>query len=91
MVQLINSNRNAANTNVQFDRFLEDTRQFREIYQFTERETEILWLVACGFQAKEIALQLNVSTRTVETHKHNLFRKTGRRSALKLVRDIYSL
>jgi len=43
----------------------------------TEREREILILVAQGNSNKRIAQQLDVSVRTVETHRLNLRRKLG--------------
>jgi DNA-binding NarL/FixJ family response regulator len=41
----------------------------------TERETEILRLLAKGFRYKEISDQLNISTATVRTHIHNIYEK----------------
>lgn len=46
----------------------------------TDREREVLKLVATGLSTKEIASQLDISTRTVETHRANLMRKLGVRS-----------
>jgi DNA-binding NarL/FixJ family response regulator len=46
----------------------------------TEREREVLRLVAQGLATKEIAGQLDISGRTVETHRANLMRKLGLRS-----------
>ena len=41
----------------------------------TERETEILKLIAAGFSNKEIGDQLYISHRTVDTHRTNLMKK----------------
>jgi RNA polymerase sigma factor (sigma-70 family) len=41
----------------------------------TERETEILQLLAKGFRYKEISDQLNISAATVRTHIHNTYEK----------------
>ncbi len=41
----------------------------------TERETEILKLIAGGFSNKEIGDQLFISHRTVDTHRTNLMKK----------------
>lgn len=46
----------------------------------TDREMEVLKLVARGFSTKEIASQLDISGRTVETHRANLMRKLNLRS-----------
>jgi two-component system response regulator NreC len=43
----------------------------------TPRETEILGLLALGYMNPEIADQLVLSVRTVETHRANIQRKTG--------------
>jgi DNA-binding NarL/FixJ family response regulator len=50
------------------------------------REREVLHLIAEGFAAKEIAQQLNISTKTVEAHRTSLMRKVGVRKATELVR-----
>lgn len=41
----------------------------------TERETEILKLIAKGFTNKEIGAQIHLSYRTVDVHRANLMRK----------------
>jgi DNA-binding NarL/FixJ family response regulator len=41
----------------------------------TERETEILKLIAAGFSNKEIGDRLFISHRTVDTHRTNLMKK----------------
>jgi DNA-binding CsgD family transcriptional regulator len=46
----------------------------------TERETEILKLVALGNASKEIADRLNISTHTVITHRKNITEKLGIKS-----------
>lgn len=51
----------------------------------TEREQDVLVLVAEGFANKEIAARLGVSPRTVEKHVEALLRKTGARSRTQLV------
>jgi DNA-binding NarL/FixJ family response regulator len=47
----------------------------------TDREAEVLRLIASGYGNKEIAARLDLSTKTVEAHKANAMRKldlTGR-------------
>jgi len=47
----------------------------------TERESEVLRLIASGYSNKEIAARLSLSVKTVEAHKANAMRKldlTGR-------------
>lgn len=45
--------------------------------QLTQREEEILILVASGRENKAIANTLNISVFTVQTHIHNLFERLG--------------
>jgi two-component system response regulator NreC len=45
--------------------------------ELTPRETEILGLLAQGYMNPEIAEQLVLSVRTVETHRANIQRKTS--------------
>lgn len=50
------------------------------IQLLSDREREVLTLLAGGCSSKEIASSLDISTRTVETHRANLMRKLGVRS-----------
>jgi DNA-binding NarL/FixJ family response regulator len=43
----------------------------------TEREAEVLGLVARGLVSKEIAAQLGIATRTVKHHIEHIYEKTG--------------
>jgi DNA-binding NarL/FixJ family response regulator len=46
----------------------------------TDREREVLTLIARGLSTKEIAAHLDIGGRTVETHRANLMRKLGVKS-----------
>ncbi len=46
----------------------------------TDREREVLVLLARGMSTKEIAATFDISGRTVETHRANLMRKLGVKS-----------
>ena len=48
--------------------------------KLSEREREVLLLVAYGASNKEIAATLNISTRTIETHVSNVMAKLRARS-----------
>jgi two-component system, NarL family, response regulator NreC len=52
----------------------------------TERELDVLRLIALGHTNAEIAEQLFLSTRTVETHRAHIQRKLGRNTRAELVR-----
>lgn len=56
----------------------------------TDREREILKLIAKEFSNKEIAEQLFISERTVETHRKNIFRKTKTSSLVGLIKFAYA-
>ncbi len=43
----------------------------------TDREREVLKLLADGLSVKEVAVRLDRSAKTVEVHKYNLMRKLG--------------
>jgi DNA-binding NarL/FixJ family response regulator len=59
----------------------------KDSYQhLTDREREMLKLVAEGYTAKEIADMLVISLRTVETHKTNLMKKLNIRNKADLIR-----
>lgn len=51
----------------------------------TERETEIVRLIALGHTSAEIAGQLHLSRRTVETHRTRIHRKLGLGTRAELV------
>lgn len=50
------------------------------------RETEVLRLIALGHTSVEIASQLALSPRTIETHRARIHRKLGLRTRAELVR-----
>jgi two-component system, NarL family, nitrate/nitrite response regulator NarL len=52
----------------------------------TQRETEIVKLVAAGKTNKEIASDLNVNVRTIETQRYQLMRRINVRNAAELTR-----
>jgi DNA-binding NarL/FixJ family response regulator len=52
----------------------------------TLRQREVLRLIVKGHRMKEIAAMLNLSTRTVETHKYEIMRQLGVGSTVELVR-----
>jgi len=52
----------------------------------TAREEDVLRFVAQGFLAREIATQLGIGIKTVETHKANAMNKLGMVSRIDIVR-----
>ena len=58
----------------------------RRMERLTEREREILSLLAAGHQNRDIATQLGISPRTVEVHKARIMEKLACRSLADLIR-----
>jgi two-component system, NarL family, response regulator NreC len=52
----------------------------------TDREREVLKLLADGLSVKEVAVRLDRSAKTVEVHKYNLMRKLGVHDRAELVK-----
>ena len=52
----------------------------------TERELEIIILIALEFSGKEISEQLFISTNTVETHRKNIMKKLDAKNSISLVK-----
>ena len=53
--------------------------------KLTPRESEVLGLLAQGYVNPEIAEQLVLSVRTIETHRANIQRKTGIHNRAELI------
>lgn len=51
-----------------------------EDYDLSDREQEVLVLVAQGLSSKEIAAKLNIAVNTVNTHRKSITKKTGIKS-----------
>ncbi|QHT70110.1 response regulator transcription factor [Rhodocytophaga rosea] len=78
------------------------TRQYRSFFNklstarmhmesgfLSDREKEVLTLIAEEYSNSEIAEKLFISTNTVETHRKNLIRKLGVRNSLGLVKHAF--
>ena len=57
----------------------------KNLVDLTEREAEVLRLIAAGYSNKEIAGQLQVSVKTVEAHKANSMKKLNFTSRTEIV------
>jgi two-component system response regulator NreC len=51
----------------------------------TDREREVLTWLARGLSSREVATELGISVRTVETHRANLMAKLGVKSVAMLI------
>jgi two-component system, NarL family, nitrate/nitrite response regulator NarL len=72
----------------ELQRTSERKRQNEEAH-LTDREIEIIRLIEKEYNNKQIAEALFISERTVETHRKNIFRKTGTNSVIGLVKYAY--
>lgn len=64
-------------------------RKENEQAHLTDREREIIRLIEQENSNRQIAEQLYISERTVETHRKNIFRKTSTNSVLGLIKYSY--
>jgi DNA-binding NarL/FixJ family response regulator len=60
-------------------------RHVKETIELTTRQREVLQLLVEGKSAKEIATVLNISPRTVETHKYQMMDDLGVKTSAQLV------
>ena len=85
--QLIETLQNAVRQHVKSRERNKNDRQAQERFaQLSEREREVLGLIVAGLTNKEIGRALDVSPRTVETHRANLFAKLEAESLAQLIR-----
>ncbi|MDD3998373.1 MAG: helix-turn-helix transcriptional regulator [Sphaerochaetaceae bacterium] len=64
---------------------------FHDRYKLSEREQEIVSLLVDGMSYKEIAFQLSLSPRTVETHIYRIFKKCSVSTKLELINKMFPL
>jgi len=64
----------------------ETKRQSQPAGTVTEREAEVLRLIASGYSNKEIAGRLSLSVKTVEAHKANAMRKLDLNGRIDIVK-----
>jgi two-component system nitrate/nitrite response regulator NarL len=66
-----------------------EMKKENEEAHLTTREIEIIQLIEKELSNKQIAEQLFLSERTIETHRKNIFRKTNTSSVIGLVKYAY--
>ncbi|MCG3113279.1 MAG: response regulator transcription factor (plasmid) [Candidatus Manganitrophus sp.] len=54
--------------------------------ELTKREREVVKLVTEGYKNKEVAEELGIAVKTVETHRANIMNKLAFRNIAQLVR-----
>ncbi len=89
---LIETLQNAVRQHVRSRERHQADREARERYaQLSGREREVLGLIVAGLTNKEIGRALDLSPRTVETHRANLFTKLQAESLAQLIRRYAAL
>ncbi len=64
---------------------VQDINLASQVNLFSDREIEVIRLLAQGFIGKEIAAKLHVSEETIKSHKKNAMRKSGVKNSNQLV------
>lgn len=62
---------------------------FKSLGIITDREKEIIKLIASGKNSNEISEVLYISRETVKTHRKNIFRKLGLKNTAELFKFVY--
>lgn len=68
----------------------QDLKPNEDLASLTDRELEILKLIATELSNVEIAQKLDISRRTVETHRKNIMKKVGVKNSVGLARYAFS-
>ena len=61
-----------------------DNNKYHLKFELSERERQVLYMIRCGNNSKKIAEILNLSPKTVYTHRRNLMRKLGCENRIRL-------
>jgi DNA-binding NarL/FixJ family response regulator len=69
--------------------FKPEAGQNKDMEKLTNREREILDLLAKGYRYKEIADQLSISFETVRTHIHNIYEKLHVQSRTEALNKVF--
>jgi DNA-binding NarL/FixJ family response regulator len=74
------------------DQFLDGVENLKSKFEtFSHREREVLDLLATGQTSKNIANQLFITERTVETHRKNMLQKAKVKNTVELITYSYAL
>ena len=69
-----------------FMNFQTSQKTVASLEDLTQRETDVLRLIALEYSTKEIADKLSISTHTVDTHRKNLLSKLNAKNAVGLAK-----
>lgn len=79
------SGQNYISPSIEKDLKKETTPDEKQHFNLTPRQREVLQLLCAGYTMKEIANQLNISTRTAETYKYQIMEGLGVESTAELI------
>ena len=71
---------------IALNQYLTDTDETKPLAKLSERESEVVALIAEGKSNKEIAMHLGIGVRTIETHRERIMRKLDIHSVAGLTR-----
>jgi len=71
---------------IALNQYLTDTDATKPLAKLSERESEVVGLIAEGKSNKEIAMHLGIGVRTIETHRERIMRKLDIHSVAGLTR-----
>ncbi len=69
-----------------YKKILRDECSEESAFNLSDREIEVIKLFSEGLSYKEIANRMNISTKTIESHKYNILKKLGLKNTVELVR-----
>lgn len=88
-LQLLDLAQNPVNdTGIRYNVVLNNTDPVNAL---TDREKQVLKLIAEGFSTKMIAGQLKITINTVETHRRHLLEKLDAKNSMELIRKAFKL
>ncbi len=74
-------------SNIIYENYVSNIQgQDKSKIELTNREIEIIKLICDGLLSKEVANKLEISVRTVETHKKNIFEKLEINNSIELLK-----
>jgi len=87
-LQLLDLSKHPINNNVTHEIGLNKTDA---VDTLTDREKQVLKLIAEGFSTKMISGQLKITINTVETHRRHLLEKLDAKNSMELIRKAFRL
>jgi DNA-binding NarL/FixJ family response regulator len=84
--ELVTALTTALNGGTYISQELQESLAKPEAQDLSERQVEVLRLIAQGLSAKQIAFRLNISSRTAEFHKNSIMDKLKLRTTAQLTR-----